>query len=366
MDKIKITNHQLFAFTASFICGSTFLAISASVASLAKQDSWISMLVVVVFGLLEIWLICFLWGRYPGMTYVEMIKQVFGKYIGSIISIGFVFFCLLTESEIIAYMGEFISIQAMPETPQIIINIVFVITVSIGLLYGLEAIVRSYEVLIYLASFLFFLSMILVIPNARIENLQPVFEKGIAPILKASFLSCSFIEFPSIIFLMIFPINADNTIEAKKSFIKGFLWGCLLVFISILVSLLVLGSTIAANLQYPVYILAKVIDIGVIFTRLEFIIAAVWIIMLLARGMLYFYAGLIGFAQLLKLKDHKKVILPLALIIVVLSVVVYPNIIYRSNWDTFVWPPYAATFGVILPIVMVFIYAIKKWIFKND
>jgi spore germination protein KB len=360
MDKIKITNHQLFALTASFTCGSGFLAISASVANLSKRDSWFSALLTMVFGLLEMWLICFLWGHYPGETYVEMIKQIFGKYIGSIIASGFVFFCLLSESQIICYIGDFITTQAMTETPFYLINIVFFTTVAIALLYGLEAIVRSYEIFIYFVSFLFILSMIFVLPSARIENLQPVLEKGITPILKGLTFLSTYLTFPVIILLMIFPTNADNTMGAKKSFIKGYLWGGSLIFISILVSTLVLGSAITAGSQYPVYILAKEINVGVLFTRVEFITAAIWIITLLARGILYFYAGLIGFAQLLKLKDHKKIILPLGLILLVMSGVVYPDVIYKSVWDDFVWLPFVSTFGLILPIVLVIGFYIKN------
>jgi spore germination protein KB len=360
MGKIKITNHQVFALTASFTCGSAALGISATAASFAKQDSWISMLFTMVFGLLEIWLICFLWGRYPNMTYVEMMKRIFGKYIGSIIASGFVFFCLVADAQIVYYIGKFITVEAMPETPAYLINIVFSATVVIALLYGLEAIVRSYEILIYFASILFILSMLLVLPNATIENLQPVFENGITPVLEGSILLSTFLTLPVIILLMIFPINANNTMEAKKSFIKGYLWGGVLIFISILVSILVLGSTITARSQYPIYMLAREINIGVFFTRLEFFVAAVWMVTLLTRGILYLYAGSIGLAQLLNLKNHKKIILPLGLIIVVMSEVVYTDSIYQSAWDTFVWPPFVATFGLVLPILMVIGSYIKR------
>jgi spore germination protein KB len=159
---------------------------------------------------------------------------------------------------------------------------------------------------------------------------------------------------------MIFPGSADNTIEAKKSFLKGYLWGGFLVSFSIIVSILVLGDTITANLQYPVYILAKEINFGIVFTRLEFIVAAAWIITVLARGILYFYAGIIGLSQLLGLKEHKKIILPLSLIILVMSEVVFTDVIYQINWDTFVWPAYVATFELVLPIVMVVGFYIKN------
>ncbi|QTM00073.1 endospore germination permease [Iocasia frigidifontis] len=365
MCKIRITNHQIFALTVGLTNGSAILVISASVAGLAKQDSWISMLFTIVFGFLEIWLICFLWNHYPGLTFVEMIRQIFGKWFGSVITIAFLYFCFLSDAQVIWYIGNFITSQAMLETPPYIVNMIFSATIVIALLYGLEAIARSYEIFIYIISFLFVLSMIFVLPNARIENLQPVFEEGLIPVLKGSTLLSSFVIFPFVLLIMIFPAKADNTFKAMKSFVKGYLWGGFLLFTSILISVLVLGSTITANIQYPVFVLAQEINLANIFTRLEFIVAGVWIITVLTKGIFYFYAGLIGLAQLIELKDHKKIILPLGLIIFVMSGVVFPDATYQSAWDSLVWPFFAATFGLILPIVMAAGFYIKKWVFNR-
>lgn len=353
MGKIKITNHQIFALTACYTSGSPILVVSALAADIAKQDAWIAALFTMVFGLVEMWIICFLWSHYPGMTYVEMMKQIFGKWIGSIIAACFVFLCLLFSSQVLWYIGNFMTLQVMPETPATVINAVPAAVAAIALLYGLEALARSYDIFIYFISFLFVIAMMMVLPNARIENLLPIFEGGIIPVFKASIIMSSYLILPVVILLMIFPANADNTIKARKSFVMGYLWGSSLVFISIINSILVLGSTITASSQHPVYILAKEINIENILTRLEFIVAAVWILTVLTRVILYFYAGAIGLAQLLKLEDNKRVILPLGLISLVMSTFVYPNVIYQADWDTFVWPPVIATFAFILPIAMI-------------
>lgn len=360
MNKIKISNHQVFALTASFTCGSGILVISATATGLAKQDAWISVLFTLAISLFEIWIISLLWKAYPSMTYIDMLKQIFGKWIGGIIAVGFVFLCINSVPQITWYMNTFIRIEAMPETPPYAIGMVYIIVLLAALLYGLEAFSRAYEIFIYFISFLFILAMILVSPNAKIQNLQPIFEKGIIPILKGSFVLSGFLVFPIIILFMIYPVNTDNTLKVKKSFLKGYFWGGALIFISVIMSLLVLGSTITSNSQYPVYLLAKEINVGIIFTRLEFVVALVWITTLILRGILFFYAGIIGLAQLLGLKEHKKIIMPMGLIVLVLSQVVYPDVIYQADWDIFAWIPFIGTYGFVIPILMVVIFYIKK------
>lgn len=360
MNSIKITNNHIFAITASFSCGSAILVIPASSAGFAKQDAWIAMIVAQIVGLFEIGILCLLWSKYPGITFVQMIGIIFGKWIGFIIACVFVLFCILSGTQTLWYIGNFISVQAMPETPDFFINMVFWATVVIALMYGIETLARSYEIFLPLVSILFILSMLLVLPNVKIYNLLPIFEEGITPLLKSTFNLWTYILFPSVVLLMVFPVYSDNTLKARLSFVKGYLWGGFMVFDAILMSILVLGSRITANSEFTVYLLAKEISLGIIFTRLEFIVAAIWIITLLSRVFFYFYAGVLGLSQLLQLKDHKRVILPIALIVLSFIDVVYPDTLYQTSWDKYVWPFSITTFGVFLPLSMVIGYYIKK------
>lgn len=366
MGKIKITNHQVFALTACFTSGTGLLVISADMTGLAKQDAWLSVLFGLLFAMFEVWMICFFWSRYPGMTYVEIMKKIFGKWIGWLASAGFVIMCLNTAPMISWYMGNFVTTQVMPETPVYAITFIYIVTIAISILYGLETIARAYEIFNYIVSFLFILAMVLVLPNARIENLLPVFEEGLIPILKGSLLLATNMIFPVIMLLMIYPSCADNTYKARKSFLTGYLWGGFLLLISNIMSILILGSSITANSQYPVYLLTKEINVADIFTRLEFLVAAAWIITLIMRGLVYFYAGTLAFSQLLGLKSHRRIVLPMGLIVVVMSQVSYPNVIYQADWDTYVWPPFITTFGLVLPVILVIVFLIKKHIFKKD
>lgn len=366
MDKIKITNHQLFSLIANCAIGGPIIVISAVVASIAKQDAWIAALLAQVFGILLIWIIWFLGSQYPNMTLVDIIKQILGKWIGTIVAASFVFLCLTIAYHLPWYIGNFMTTQVMTKTPPYVINLLFVIAIVISVLYGIETIARAAEVFIYFVSILFFISMFLVLPNAKIENLQPVFEKGIIPILKSSvFLSC-YIVYTIITLMMIYPINVKNIQEAKKSLFKGYFWSGFIIFTTILVSILVLGSPLLAKSQYPTYLLAKEINIGIIFTRLEFIITAVWLVTQYMIGVLFFYAGVIGLSELINLKEHKKIIMPLGLIMSIMPEILIPDSIYQANWVKMGWVLYLTIHSLIVPVLLVLVLWIKKWLLNGD
>lgn len=360
MEKFKLTTHQLFAMTANYTCGTSIIIVSASLAGIAKQDAWISAMTTPIFGLFFIWLYYSIGKEYQNKTYIDIIYSVFGKWIGSIISIGFVFICLLDVPQITWYVGSFMTSQYLITTPKYIIYVVIIIALAIALLYGIETIARSSEIFIYIVTLMLIFTFIMASPNAKIENLMPILENGMLPVLKGSLLLVSYTTWPIIIFNMVQQINISDGKSTFKPLIYGYLLGSIIIFLCTLMSILVLGSIISSRYQYPVYLLAKEINIGTFFTRLEAIITGAWIITLFFKILMYFYAGIIGLSQLLGIKEYRKIVLPLSLILLVYSDVVYTDSIYEAEWDSSTWILFIATFAVILPIVILIITKIKK------
>jgi len=363
MDNIRITSHQLIAITATFVCGASTLIISSSATSLAKQDAWISVIVAMMVGLIVIWINTYLGGLYPDKTYVEIIQLLLGKWLGGFVAANFILMCFIGAPEFIWYVGDFFTINYFSNTSPYIINILFSISVVIALLYGIEVIARASEVFYYVIVVMYILSMLFVAPNMEINNIFPVLEGGVIPVLKGSLPLLSFTVFPIILLNMIYPVNVRDIKDAKKSIFKGFLVGMLIIFVSVLMCNLVMGSTITADSRYPVFLLTKEIDVGIILARLEALIVVVWLLTIFNNTVFYFYAGILGLAQLLKLKDHKKIVLPLGLIMIILSDFIYEDVMYEIKWDTEVWIPYIASFGLVLPVLLLIVFFIKKRVF---
>lgn len=360
MNKTKISDHQLFALVLNFTMGTTIIAASSGVTALAKQDAWISALITPIIGLPFIWMYYYMGKLYPDKTLVEMICSVFGKWFGWIIAAAFVLFvCFLDVAQVASYIGTFMKTEYMTETPLYALNTLLLIGVSIGLLYGLEAIARSAEVFLYIAVVIIVLTILLDLPNTHTNNLLPVLENGITPVMKGSLYLSSYMTWPLIIINMIYPLNSSNTVKARNSLLLGYLFGAGINFLCTIMSILVLGSVITARSQYPTYLLAKEIDINTI-TRIEGFISFAWILTEFVKILLYFYAGAIGLCQLLGLKDYKKIVLPLALVILILSGIVYPSAAYQMKWDSTTWIPFIGSFGAVLPILILIVSIIKN------
>lgn len=122
----------------------------------------------------------------------------------------------------------------------------------------------------------------------------------------------------------------------------------------------VLGFEKTAGEIYPSYELTKKINIGNFIQRIEGLIASLWIITLYFKTTLYFYAAVLGMAQILNLKDYRPLTLPLGMIAVVLSLVIFPNIIYQKYFDFTTGNSLTLSIGLFLPLLLIVVYAIRK------
>lgn len=359
MEKIKITNHQLGALTAIATAGTGIIIISGNMAKFAKQDAWIAAIAGILLGAAVIAVHIYLGSLHPDKTYLEIFRYAFGKWIGNLFILAFLFLCFIAVTHISHFMAAFMVLQYLEETPYYAIDLLIVIVYVIALQYGIETIVRSSESFVYLISFLFLLSMGLVFPNIKVDNLLPVLEEGIKPVIAASLYLISYIAFPNIVIGALYP-NMKPMKGAGKAMLIGYFVGSLSIFTVVIMSMLVLGSAIVGRVPFPTYLLAKEINVGEVLTRLEGVVARIWAITLFYKALLYFYNLVIGTSILFGLKEPKKIVLPYALLILILMNIVLPDAFIEEKFNTVAWPYFIGTFGGVMPIILIIITKIKR------
>ena len=186
MNKEKISNHQLYSLTACATCGSSLLVVASPVTELCGRDGWIASIVSSLFGVVFILLYYALGQLFPNKNLIQIIRTVFGKWLGGIISIYFIIFCIHSGIQITAYIGQFITTEYLITSPVYSINLLILIIMAGALLYGLETTVRSSEILLKVVIFIMAFLFLANISNIKVHYIQPVLENGFYPIFKGS------------------------------------------------------------------------------------------------------------------------------------------------------------------------------------
>ncbi|TFE23460.1 GerAB/ArcD/ProY family transporter [Cohnella luojiensis] len=351
LEKGKIAGRQFMILVIFYIMGSAILFIPGKLSAPGKQDSWISALVATGVGLLIVLIYNVIGRRNPGMTIVEYSEHVLGKWFGKIVALVFLIFFLILIALDLRDIGDFLSTQAMPDTPIQAVLIPFLCVVMIGMRYGLEVYTRFAELFFPVVLLLWFILLISLYPEMKFEHIQPIFEHGFKGIAITAPVMVGFPMSELVALLMIYPyVNQKKS--AAKGFLVGTLIGGIMLTLLTLVCILVLGVFGTVSSTYPSYLLAQKINIGDFFQRVEALMAIIWFFTLFTRVSIFFYAIVLGLAQVMKLQDYRPLILPLGLFLLSFGQTVSPNIIHVIGATKNEWAMYQMTCGVFFPLLL--------------
>lgn len=355
MNKQVISDSQGICIMTMFLIGTSIVL---GVAKNAKQDAWISIALGIIISLPMIVVYSKLLNNFPGKDLYDIFQYVFGKKIGKIISVLFVWYVFHLGALVIRTFSEFVNVVSFPETPQSIFAI------SLGLLC-IWVVKSGIEVLGRLAMFflpLIIVSTIIIVAllytNAHFINLKPILYNDTKQVLLGTFSSFSFPFTESVIFTTVF-----HSLRNKKKIFKVFLAGLLISGIYLLLSsmnnVIVLGVQTTTDLYFPPYTSIRTIKIGDFIERFEIIVALIFALMGFVKVSVCLYATSVGTAKIFNINNYEVIAAPIGLLMINLSQILYSNTMEMFYWANNIYMYYAIPFQVILPIVILIIAQIK-------
>ncbi|MGN4126871.1 GerAB/ArcD/ProY family transporter [Lysinibacillus sphaericus] len=360
MEKQLISSRQFTIIVILFTVGTGILIIPASIALEVKQDAWIVAIISTLLSLIIIKFFITLGKKMSTLSFVEATEKILGSFIGKFVSIGFVILTLLSSGELLYFIGNFLQTEVMPETPPVVFAILFNLIILFASYLGLEVFARTLEILFPIFLFIFVIFVLFVSPQIDIRHIQPVLEVSTQPFVYSILHFMGLFSFPLVVLLMIFPSAINVHKSGQKGLYIGTLIGGLILTIFIALSILVLGVTNTSLRIFPSYTLAQRISIGNFLQRIEIIMAFMWMVTIFVRAFMYFYASLQGLGQILNIKDHRPLILPLGFITVALSQIVHPNIVHSDKYNKETWPLYISIFAIFLPLLLLVVAKLRK------
>ncbi|MGP7818886.1 GerAB/ArcD/ProY family transporter [Niallia sp. 01092] len=355
----KISSRQLMVLVILFNIGTTILLAPGSFAFTAQQDGWVASIFGVAIGLLFVLLYNGLGKLFPEFTLVQISEKVLGKWVGKIVSLLFMSYFFLICPFLLNLIGNFLTTAIMPETPIQAIYIIFMATIIMGTRLGLETFTRSAELFFPWIMIGIFILCLAISPKIEIANIQPVLEANSKTILKANYQFIGILYLELIIFLMLFPFINQKKGAGKALFLGTLIGGIVTILITFL-SISVLGAEQTSRNIYSTFSLAKKINLANFVTRIEIILAGIWFISIFFKLLICFYAFILGIAQILELKDYRVLVFPFGIILIVFTLLSFQNIVYFYFFSSRIWTSYALTYGLVLPLLLLGVAAVRK------
>ncbi|HEX3047441.1 MAG TPA: endospore germination permease [Bacillota bacterium] len=347
MSKEFITERQGLAMMVLFLIGSTLVV---GVTDVAKQDSWLSVLLAIITALPILMVYARLLHLFPGKDLFTITHQVFGPVAGKIISLLFVWYTFHLGVLVIRNFSEFLSEISLPETPQYFIQLVMLL-LCIWIVKG------GIEVLGRWTSFVFniiILIIIALIPMAlakfNLTNFTPFLYEGFRPVMDGAFAVFSFPLAETVVFLSVLSFLKPGASGYKVYYLSLFVGGGILLFI-VLRNATVLGFPFLSTQYFPTYIAVSLINMGEFFRRFEVMVAVVFLLCGFVKVSVCLFGAATGIARIFNIDDYRILTVPVALLMINLSIIIYPSMQAMFEWIK-VYKYYAIPFQVILPLMI--------------
>jgi len=351
MIRQTVSSKQLALWFILHQLGSAFLLLPGILASMAKQDAWISVLLSLSGYMLLVPMYAALAKRLRGQTFHEYLEKLLGRWLGSALTLVFVlgypFFIFIL---VLSDLSDFVTTVFFPETPPIVIQAGMLLPVLYALKLGIASIGRAADLLFYAVLFLFCLGYLSLVPAMNPTQLLPVLEYGWKPPLHASITLLAF-PYVETAFLLFLAPYADN-VRRWNSLLAGsaLVSGSMFLFMTLL-SIGVLGEAFVANMLFPSYTVVTTISYGDFYERFEVIVGVLWYLTIFFRLALLLFVTADGLAGVFRLNDYRSLLIGLSLIGLVAAGSIQPNAVFFLN-TLKSWPYYGMTFGIAIPLVI--------------
>ena len=355
MNKEVISDKQGMSIIILFILGGSSIMVSGLS---AKTDLWLSMIIALLFSSLYIRIYYRLLNILPDKNIYETLETLLGGVLSRMLLLPLIWFSFDLCSIVLRNFGQFINTVGLTETPLVVPIICVMLLSSWIVKEGVETLGRWGELfVIFLVIFLMVQNLFL-FPEVNFNNIRPVLNSGIMPIVKGSIEIITFPFLETVSFLLVLP-QLKNKNSAQKIYLSGLLIGGSVLMLSSVTNILVLGVSNASRVFYPIYFAARVVKLGGFTERLEIIAALAFLFGMFVKISVLHMGTVRGLSWVFKLKNYYTLAFPISILIICNTIFSFTNFNDFHDFTFMVWPFYAVPFQIILPVIMLILVETK-------
>ncbi len=321
IEKGKISNLQFIFLLMGHLEGTVFLL--SLVTNLTGHDTWLAVLsglaIIVPVG----YVYALLSKRFPGLNFVQVNKSIYGRYLGTVISLFYLGELLLLLSLSTKDVSDFYINFFIRDTPPEIVLIVFTFACAYAAWNGIEVLGRIAPFIVTIVSLIIIVTAFMLLPKMDFSNFLPIGELTLKNFIHSTQILAEIPFGTSLtVFLPIMFTLNDNK-HTARTFLMGLLLSVAFFMVIAIRNTAILGIT-EALLVSPSFQTARMINIGFL-SRMDILFAIGHTFGNFLLCSILFYSTVLLLSQILGLRTYLPMIFPLGCIAVILEMVLYPS-----------------------------------------
>ncbi|MET3289065.1 UNVERIFIED_CONTAM: spore germination protein (amino acid permease) [Brevibacillus sp. OAP136] len=320
IQKDKITVNQLAFFTIQTAIGEGALTLPYGVHSAASSDGWISTIIVGIMSqisIIVIWQVC---RRFPGLTLMEFLPQLLGKFAGRLLGCIYIVYFIGIASLVVVNYCRIINSWIFPETPKSVIMILMMITAYSLANERLRVIARFCVVI---SIMLLFLIGLVAIPlwEGNFLYLLPVgqadFGKLAAGVREATIAMAGFE-----LLYMVYPYVDGTAKQIRKAMLNSYLFVTAFYLMIVIASFIFFSPDELHLIPEPMLYMLKAFTFRIV-ERTDLLFLSLWVVIVLTSIVSYVYLAAAGIKKMMNQERNSKTTLAVVILCSLLSLI--PN-----------------------------------------
>lgn len=347
-----ITSTELFFILVGCIIGMGITSLPEDVVSVARQDGWISTIIGGIYPLYIVLMGAVIIKKYPNSNIMNLSKAYFGKIIGNILNLLFMFQFLFYVVLVISGSSNQLRAYSIYFIPHFKMVMILSLVACYASIKGLKVLAR-FTVITFFLLCIVILASTVTFRASSILNVKPFIGAGIPKILEGSIQS-SFAYANMELLLVIYPY-----VQEKKYILKAALISVLVIVLIytwiVFTTIYFSGPDLVVKQLWPFSFVAESFKIPLI-NNFRYINIIIWIILAYKTIAIEFYATTKIFNNITKIK-RKTICFLLLPVIFILPMFIENEVVRRAIMGKVV--PWITLFNIayvtLIAILTIFI-----------
>lgn len=358
--KEKISGSQLAAIVILFQIGSSSLFLLASE---ARHDAWISVLLAMLLGMaIMIFVTLPIQRKAYKSNLIEILYQYFGKYLGFILGLAFLVYFIYKSVRNVREFGDLVILYMLPGTPLDVIMIVLLTVGAYAIYHGIEVFFRVGQLVLPWMLFIYVLLFGFLFMTGLIDlkRLLPMLERGWMPIWNAAVPEVISFPFGEMVVFLMFWKHVVKFEKIKKYTLLAYTFsGIFITFTNVLI-IAVLGD-LAGAYVIPFMFGTSLIEVGGFIERMDPLVSLLLFGGVFFKQATYYLAAVLAAADLFKV-GRRIMIIPVGAAIFI-GARMFRSYLEQIRFGFQLNLKYHFPFfQIVLPIVILLVILVTHWI----
>lgn len=280
-----LSQKELSSILINLICTKLVLLYPRELIMRSANSAWIEMFYVTLIALLLFYITKRIYTKNKNV--IELSFACYGKGVRIITGILCLFVLFSLFVSVTRIFPESVKTVLLQDTDTELILAVFVVSSSIGALFGLKAISKITTIILPFMGVLFIGFLLLLLGNYSVQNLVPLFGSGPLKILLNG-ISSLYVFGDILVLNLLIPYTKSVPDTWRSGFFSIIISGGAGILICLAYGL-VFPYPASEEFIMPVYQLTRIINLSSFFNRFEAIFQFAWSILVLLYGATYIY-----------------------------------------------------------------------------